>query len=89
MGQVRGMTAGRLKEILRRQRAPEFGAGYQPAIKATREEAPSGSRPGTVWSRLLAREVHTLSVPEREVLALLLYCRDPHHSTGSRATGSL
>jgi hypothetical protein len=74
MGQVRGMTATRLKEILRRQRAPVFGAGYEPAIKATREEAPAGSRPATVWSRLLARDVHTLSVPEREALALLLYC---------------
>jgi hypothetical protein len=74
MGQARAMTANRLKEILRRQRVPEFGAGYEPAIKATREEAPAGSRPATVWSQLLARDVHTLSVPERKVLALLLYC---------------
>ncbi len=73
MGEVRRMTASRLAEILRRQREPQFGQGYDPAIRATREEAPARSRPATVWCPQIAREVHTLSVPERRTLALLMY----------------
>lgn len=68
------LTAARVAEILRRQRAPVFGKGYEPSIKACREEAPSSSRFATVWSSLLGRDIHTLSRPERAVLGILLYC---------------
>lgn len=68
------LSEARLTEILRRQNPPAFGAGYEPSIKACREEAPSGSRFAAVWSELLGREVHTLSTPERAFLSVLLYC---------------
>jgi len=74
VGQVGRMTASRLAEILRRQREPQFGRGYDPSIRATREEAPARSRPAKVWSPQVEREVHVLSVPEMHTLALLLYC---------------
>lgn len=68
------MTYARLTEILRRQDPPQFGSAYEPAIRATREEAPSNCRPAFVWSNLLKREVSTLSTPEREVLSIALHC---------------
>lgn len=68
------MARSRLTEILRRQDPPQFGAGYEPSIKATREEAPSISRPALVWSELLSRFVHTLSDAETAVLCIILYC---------------
>lgn len=74
MGSLRGMTHARFQTILARQNPPKWGAEYEPAIKATREEAPSRSRPAQVWSELLGRYVSTLSAPERVVLALVLYC---------------
>lgn len=74
MGEPRKMTAARLAEILRRQREPQFGRGYDPSIRATREEAPAGSRLAKVWSPQIERVVHTISLPEKHTLALLLYC---------------
>ena len=74
MALLRKLTQARLAEILRRQDPPRFGTGYEPAIKATREEAPSKSRPAPVWVNKLGREVSTLSQPEREVLAVIVYC---------------
>ena len=68
------LSAARLTEILRRQERPTFGTGYEPAIKACREEAPAGSRFAEVWSKRLGRYVHTLSGPERAFLSVLLYC---------------
>lgn len=68
------LTESRYREILRRQLKPVFGPNYEPSIKACREEAPSKSSPATVWSDLLQRDIHTLSEPERYVLAVLLYC---------------
>ena len=73
MGAPRNLTRKRFEAILARQSPPRFGIGYEPAIKATREEAPSVSRPAEVWSKLLQRPVHTLSDPERAVLAVVLY----------------
>jgi hypothetical protein len=67
------LTEPRFKEILRRQLNPALGKGYEPSIKATREEAPAGSSPATVWSDLIGRDIHTLSEPERAVLSVLLY----------------
>ena len=74
MGALRKLDQARLQEILRRQDPPQFGLGYEPAIKPTREEAPSSSRPAPVWAEKLGREVSTLSTPEREVLAIVLHC---------------
>lgn len=68
------LTERRFKEILRRQLNPAFGKGYEPSIKASREEAPARSSPATVWSDLIGRDIHTLSEPERAVLSVLLYC---------------
>ena len=73
MGASRHLTRARLNEILRRQNPPRFGTGYEPAIKATREEAPSISRPAWVWSEFLGRYISTLSGPERSFLPLALY----------------
>jgi hypothetical protein len=67
------LSEPRFKEILRRQLNPAFGAGYEASIRACREEAPSKSSPATVWSDLIGRDIHTLSEPERNVLAVLLY----------------
>jgi hypothetical protein len=74
MGMLRNLTEARLAEILRRQDPPTFGPGYEPAIKPTREEAPSRSRPAPVWVDKLGRDVSTLSWPERAVLAIIIYC---------------
>jgi len=67
------ITEARLKTVLRRQEPPGWGRGYEPGIKATREEAPPGSRPSTVWSSHLERNVHLLSLAERAVLMIILY----------------
>ncbi len=68
------LTESRLREILRRQDPPKWGAAYEPAIRATREEAPSRSRPAKVWWEAMQRPVHVLSNPELWVLMILLYC---------------
>jgi hypothetical protein len=74
MGMPKRLTKRRFEVILERQDPPAFGKGYQPSIKATREEAPAGSRPAEVWSELLQRDIATLSEPERDVLPVALYC---------------
>lgn len=74
MGMPKRLTKKRFEEILERQDPPTFGKGYQPSIKATREEAPAGSRPADVWSERLQRYIATLSEPERDVLPIVLYC---------------
>lgn len=74
MGSSRRLTRTRFETILERQEPALFGKAYQPSIKATREEAPAGSRPAAVWSELLQREIATLSVPERNALFIALYC---------------
>lgn len=72
MGMYHSITEQRLREILRRQDPPRFGPGYEPAIKAVREEAPPLSRPADVWSEQLQRNICTLSGPERAVLPFVL-----------------
>lgn len=74
MGMPKRLTRKRFEQILERQDPPTFGKGYQPSIKATREEAPAGSRPADVWSERLQRYIATLSEPERDVLPIVLYC---------------
>ena len=74
MGEIRRLTLTRFKQILQRQSPPAFGRHYDPAIRATRTEAPARSRPAQVWSALLQRYIHTLSEAERKVLMIVLYC---------------
>jgi hypothetical protein len=59
--------------VSRRQDPPEWGANYTPAIRATREEAPSRSRPAQVWSDRLGRYCHVLSLVEQKALLLILF----------------
>jgi hypothetical protein len=74
MPEFRKMTESRLAEVLRRQDPPAWGKNYDPAIRATVEEAPSKSRPQRVWWELVGREIHVLSSPELWVLVIVLYC---------------
>ena len=66
-------TLERLKETWRRQDQPQWGPYYDPAIRATREEAPARSRFAQVWSQQLGRYCHTLSSVERDALLLVLF----------------
>lgn len=79
----RKLTVARLTEILRRQRPQVFGTGYEPSIKATREEAPIGSRPATVYSTLIGRDIHTLSGPERAALVIVPLPARPFRAAGT------
>ena len=74
MGETGKLTFNRFKQILQRQSPPAFGRHYDPAIRATKAEAPARSRPAQVWSALLQRYIHTLSEAERKVLVIVLYC---------------
>lgn len=67
------LSLARLKEVLRRQDPPLWGQNYDPAIRATREEAPSRSRFAQVWSQRLGRYCHTLSSVEQDALLLVLF----------------
>ena len=66
-------TAERLRAILERQCIEKFGPDYLPAIRATRREAPSISRPSQVFVAKLGRDVHLLSLPERAAGLLASY----------------
>lgn len=70
-------SGSRLREIRRRQDPPKFGASYDPAIRATREEAPQHSRPSRIYWPPLMRQLHVLSTVERDVLLLCLYVGRP------------
>src|SRR3546814_13430904 len=50
-----------------------WGSDYRPAMCATRDEAPTRSRPSRMYSTKLARELHFMSLPERHVCLLALY----------------
>jgi len=69
-------SAERLRQILERQDESRFGPDYQPAILATRREAPTISRPSTARSLKLGRDVHLLALPERAAALLALYHPD-------------
>ncbi|NMM14160.1 MAG: hypothetical protein HHJ17_11570 [Rhodoferax sp.] len=72
MSKQRHLTIARLKEILRRQDPPKWGPDYEPAIRATREEAPPSSRPAMAWSTKFQRHCHVLSAGELTVLFIAL-----------------
>jgi hypothetical protein len=69
----RRITFARLREISRRQDPPQWGAAYEPGIKATREEAPAISRSAEMWCERLQRDVHVLSKPEQTAVLLALH----------------
>ena len=73
MAKAINRTLARLRETLRRQDPPAWGSAYDPAIRATREEAPSISRPAKVWAEMLGRYCHTLSLVEQKALLLALF----------------
>src|SRR5690554_250310 len=63
----------RLRLIEKRQQELRWGSEYEPAMRATRDEAPTRSRPSTMYSRKLGRDLHFMSLPERHVSLLALY----------------
>lgn len=67
------ISEARLALIETRQEPPGWGKHYQPSMRATRDEAPTISRPSTVYSPKIGRELHFMSVPERKVCLLALY----------------
>nr|WP_315464915.1 hypothetical protein [uncultured Rhodoferax sp.] len=71
MSKLTRPSAARLKQITQRQDPPGFGSSYVPSIKASREEAPSKSRPAWIWWGRVARDLSALSSVE---LAVLLIC---------------
>jgi hypothetical protein len=73
MGKTTRPSAARLKEILRRQDPPAWGKDYIPAIRATREEAPSRSRPSQIWCEQIQRHVHALSDPEKFACLMAMF----------------
>lgn len=75
MAKSNHVTLSRLKELIRRQDPPQWGSRYEPAIRATREEAPSRSRFAQTWFDRLARHIHTLSSIESTVLLLAMFNR--------------
>jgi hypothetical protein len=73
MGTTKRLTLARREKILDRQDPPGWGADYVPSILATREEAPSISRPRQIWSDLLGRYCHVLSEVEARAIVLALH----------------
>lgn len=67
------ISISRYNTITSRQFPAQWGAAYEPSAKATRNEAPSISRPSTVHSTKLGRAVHLMSLPERHAALLALY----------------
>jgi len=67
MAKYKHKTLARLKELQRRQDPPKWGRDYEPAIRATREEAPARSRFLQIWFEKLKRYVHALSSVEGKV----------------------
>lgn len=62
-----------LKRYKARQGTPAWGKDYEPAIRATPQEAPSISRPTMIRSGMLDRDVHLLSKPEANAAFLALF----------------
>lgn len=76
MGTSQRLKLCRLQTILERQEPARYGADYIPSTLATREEAPSISRPAMLRSTKLNRDIHTLSTPETYAALLALYHPD-------------
>ena len=63
----------RFKQIIKRQEQVKWLADYEPAMLATRDEAPKISRPSTMYCARLDRDLHFMSLAERHVCLLALY----------------
>lgn len=66
----------RYAQIESRQRTPKWLGDYQPAIKATREEAPRDSRPIEIYSQKLGRYLQAMSEVEMYLMPFALYHPD-------------
>lgn len=74
MASRKGINVSRLKTIYSRQDSAGWGDDYLPSIMATPQEAPSISRAFILTpSKLMGRETHLLSTPERNACLLGLY----------------
>ncbi len=69
----RQFNFSRLETIIKRQDPARFGSEYAPAMRATREEAPSKSRASILNVKKLGREFHVMSSPEKFLALLALY----------------
>jgi hypothetical protein len=63
----------RLKRMEKRQSVVRWFTLYEPADRATRDEAPKISRPSTLYWSKIPRDLHFLSLAERHVALLALY----------------
>lgn len=66
-------SAAREKVIRDRQDPPRWGRDYIPGQLATKAEAPDETRPGTIYSYSLKRDIHVMSNPERHACLLGLF----------------
>ncbi len=73
---MKGIGLPVLKRILSRQSINRFGTEYDPSTHATREEAPSISRPTIIYSILLDRDVHCMGLPEVDAVILAFHRPD-------------
>ena len=62
-----------LAGALRRTSVPGWGADYRPALRSTRDQAPSAPRVSMLRSTQIGREVHALSTGEKEFALLALH----------------
>lgn len=67
------VSAQRLAIINSRQDPPGWGPGYMPSMRATRDEAPTRSRPSMVRATALGRAIHCMSRAEFHATILALY----------------
>lgn len=73
---MRRLSMARLRTVLARQEPPRYGAEYQPAILATRDEAPAISRCTRIYSHRFGRDLHLLSRAETDAALLAMYHPD-------------
>ena len=68
------LSEKRYETIMRRQAgAVRWCDEYQPAMRATRDEAPGRSRPSLAYWSKIGRDLHFMSLAERHVCLLALY----------------
>lgn len=70
---IKRMLAWRERVLSRQPTYGHWGPSYLPAILATPDEAPTGSRPSAFYSRRQQRLVHAMSDPEAVFCALAEY----------------
>lgn len=70
------LNVATVREWFRRQPADRFSPSYEPAMRATREEAPRKSIPCRFQCRKLGREIHALSQAELQFSLIALYHPD-------------